>query len=42
MSNNNQKEIKAASYLKYALILALLLFAPIALFNQILLPTMSV
>lgn len=41
MSNNNQKEIKATSFIKYAFIAALLMFAPIALFNQILLPVMS-
>ncbi len=42
MSNNNQQKIKAASFIKYAFIAALLLFAPITLLNQIWLPIMGV
>lgn len=41
MSDNNQNKIPAASYIKYAIIGALLLLAPIALVNQILMPMLS-
>ena len=41
MSNNNQENIKAASWFKYAIIGALLLLAPIALVNQIVFPMLS-
>lgn len=42
MSNNDQKNIKAASWLKYSIIGALLLLAPIALINQIVVPMLTV
>ena len=41
MSKTNQNKINAASFIKYAFIAGLLMFAPIALFNQILLPVIS-
>ncbi|MDX1352689.1 MAG: hypothetical protein R3254_06725 [Thiomicrorhabdus sp.] len=41
MSDKNQNKIKAASWLKYSIIGALLLLAPIALVNQIVFPMLS-
>ncbi|MEA1989916.1 MAG: hypothetical protein U9N57_12035 [Pseudomonadota bacterium] len=38
MSNKNQQQIKAASFIKYGFIAALLLVAPITLINQMVLP----
>ena len=38
MSNKNQEKIKAASFIKYGFIAALLLVAPITLVNQMVLP----
>ena len=42
MSDKNPKKIKAASWLKYSVILALLMLAPITLINQIVLPVATV
>ena len=41
MSDKNQNKIKAASWVKYSLILALLMLAPVTLINQIVLPVVS-
>ncbi|MEA3404441.1 MAG: hypothetical protein U9R28_01740 [Pseudomonadota bacterium] len=41
MSNNNQNKIKATSWIKYSIIGALLLLAPITLINQIVLPIVT-
>jgi len=41
MSNQNQENIKAASWIKYSIIGALLLLAPITLINQMVLPMVS-
>ncbi|WP_255695475.1 hypothetical protein [Thiomicrorhabdus immobilis] len=38
MSDKNQNKIKAASWIKYGIIGALLLLAPITLISQIVLP----
>lgn len=41
MSENNQEKIKAASWIKYSIIGALLLLAPVALVNQIVMPMLT-
>jgi len=41
MSDNNQDQIKSASWFKYSIIGALLLLAPIALVNQIVVPMLG-
>ncbi len=42
MSNQNPQKIKATAWIKYGIIGALLLFAPIVLVNQILVPMLAV
>ena len=42
MSNQNKNKVKTASWLKYGLIGALLLLAPITLISQIVLPIATV
>ena len=42
MSEKNQNKIKTASLLKYGIIGALLLLAPVTLINQIVLPMVVV
>ncbi len=41
MSNKNNQKMKSGAFFKYGLIAALLLLAPVALVNQIVVPMLS-